>query len=114
MGGVIEIADQIILNPTELLDAIATFERQAAVLALATRRLEVSGEWATDGSVSMPAWLRANARLSNRDAHRIVRRGRSPASCPPVSWTPWLGCIDLSMRRSSPNNKQNSWRRWRR
>jgi hypothetical protein len=76
MGGVTEIADQIILSPSELAEAIAKFERQAAVLALATRRLEVSGEWAADGSVSMPAWLRSNARMSNRDAHRIVRRGR--------------------------------------
>jgi hypothetical protein len=66
----------MILNPTEFLDAWAAHEQQGAVLALAARRLDVSGEWAADGSVSMPAWLRANGRMSNRDANRLIRRGR--------------------------------------
>jgi hypothetical protein len=46
------------------------------VLPLAVRRLDVSGGWAADGSVSMAAWLRANARMSSRDANRLVPRGR--------------------------------------
>jgi hypothetical protein len=76
MRGVAEFADQIILNPTEFLDALAAHEQQAAVLALAARRLDLSGEWAADGSVSIAAWLRANGRMSNRDANCLVRRGR--------------------------------------
>jgi Domain of unknown function (DUF222) len=76
MGGVAEFADEIILNPAEFLDALAAHEQQAAVLALAARRLDASGEWAADGSVSIAAWLRANGRMSNRDANRLVRRGR--------------------------------------
>jgi hypothetical protein len=64
------------LNPAEFLDALAAHEQQAAVLALAARRLETSGEWAADGSVSTAAWLRVNGRMSSRGANRLVRRGR--------------------------------------
>ena len=71
-----DLAEQIVLSPTELLAALADHEQRAAVLALATRRLESSGEWAHDGSVSMAAWLRDNARMSNRTAHRLIHRGR--------------------------------------
>ncbi len=73
---VAELAEQIVLSPAELLAALADHEQRAAVLALATRRLEGSGEWAFDGSVSIAAWLRNNARMSNRSAHRLVHRGR--------------------------------------
>ena len=64
------------MSPAELADAIAEHERRAAVLALATRRLEACGEWAVDGSVSMAAWLRSNARMSGRDANRLIHCGR--------------------------------------
>ena len=49
---------------------------KAARLALATRRLEVAGDRADDGSLSMSAWLRQRCRMSNRDAHALVHRGR--------------------------------------
>ena len=71
-----DFAEQIVLNAAELLAALSEHEQQAAVLALATRRVEASGEWAFDGSVSMASWLRANARMSNRTAHRLIHRGR--------------------------------------
>ena len=71
-----DLAEQIVLSPAELLAALAEHEQRAAVLALATRRLETTGEWAFDGSVSIAAWLRHNARMSNRAAHRLVHRGR--------------------------------------
>lgn len=76
MTQVLDLAEQIVLSPAELLAALAEHEQRAAVLALATRRLEASGEWAFDGSVSIAAWLRSNARMSNRSAHRLVHRGR--------------------------------------
>jgi hypothetical protein len=76
MGGVTEIADEIILSPAELAAAIAEHEHRGAVIALATRRLEISGEWAADGSVSIAAWLPSNARMSGRDVNRLVHRGQ--------------------------------------
>jgi len=76
MSNVFELAEQIVLTPAELLAALAEHEQKAAVLALATRRLEASGEWALDGSVSMAAWLRHHARKSHRAAHRLIHRGR--------------------------------------
>ncbi len=76
MTMVADFAERIVLSPAELLAALAEHEQRAAVLALATRRLETTGEWAFDGSVSFAAWLRHNARMSNRAAHRLVHRGR--------------------------------------
>ena len=76
MSSLTNFAEQIVLSPAELLAALAEHERRAVVLALATRRLKAAGEWAFDGSVSMAAWLRHNARMSNRTAHRLVHRGR--------------------------------------
>jgi Domain of unknown function (DUF222) len=72
-GGAI---NDIVLTPTELIDAWAAHERESARLALAARRLEMCGEWAHDGSVSVMAWLRHHCRMSNRDAASLVHRGR--------------------------------------
>jgi hypothetical protein len=69
-----EVADD--LTPAEFVEAWAAQERQAARLALAAHRLEVGGEWALDGSVSMAAWLREHCRMSNADAMALVQRGR--------------------------------------
>ncbi len=68
--------DDTILSTAEFIDAWSAHEREAARLALAARRLEVCGEWAFDGSVSMTAWLRHHCRMSNRDAASLVHRGR--------------------------------------
>lgn len=76
MSTAADFAEQIVLSPAQLLAALAEHEQRAAVLALATKRLETSGEWAFDGSVSMASWLRDNARMSNRSAHRLIHRGR--------------------------------------
>jgi hypothetical protein len=76
MGTAGGVLDDIVLSTTEFVDAWAAHEREAARLALATRRLEVGGDWALDGSVSMSAWLRQRCRMSNRDATALVHRGR--------------------------------------
>ena len=70
------VLDDIVVSPVEFIDAWAAHEREAARLALAASRLEVCGTWAADGSVSMAAWLRNQCRMSNRDAHALVHRGR--------------------------------------
>lgn len=76
MNSVDEALEQMPLTGAELLAALAEHERWAAVLALAVRRVETGGEWTADGSVSIAAWLRQHGRMSNRDAHRWVARGR--------------------------------------
>jgi hypothetical protein len=76
MGSNGSVLDDIVLTGADFIDAWAAHERDAARLALAARRLEASGEWAHDGSVSMTAWLRHHCRMSNRDAAALVHRGR--------------------------------------
>lgn len=77
--------EEIILSPGEFIDAWAAHERDAARLALAARRLEMSGRWADDGSVSMTAWLRHHCRMSNRDAAALVHRGRFLDTFPAIA-----------------------------
>jgi hypothetical protein len=76
MSSEVDLAEDILLTPAQFTAALAEHERRAAVLALAARRLEVAGEWSTDGSVSFAAWLRHHARMSARDAGRLIRCGR--------------------------------------
>ncbi len=71
-----DLAEQILLSPAELAEALVEHERRAAALALAVAHVKERGEWAADGSVSMSAWLRDRCRLSDRDAASWVRRAR--------------------------------------
>src|SRR4029079_12372250 len=73
-GGVLD--DDTVVSAVDFVAAWAEHERQGARLALAARRLEQSGEWAADGSVSMAAWLRQHCRMSNPEATALVHRGR--------------------------------------
>jgi len=56
--------------------ALAEHERQAAMLSLQLNAIERSGVWGVGGSASVATWLREHCRMSHRDAHRLVRRGR--------------------------------------
>jgi Domain of unknown function (DUF222) len=76
MDGVDVFAEDALLSADDLVDAWAVHERNFARIAVAARRVEVSGEWAHDGSVSMASWLRQHCRMSNRDANALVHRGR--------------------------------------
>jgi hypothetical protein len=76
MGSAGPSLDDIVMTAEEFVAAWAEHERRSAVLALAARRLEVSGESSFDGSVSMAAWLRHHCRMNHRDAAGLVRRGR--------------------------------------
>jgi len=79
------IGDDVVLCVAEFVEAWAEHEREAARLALAARRLEQSGEWAVDGSVSMTAWLRHHCRMSNREAATLVHRGRFLEAFPAIA-----------------------------
>ena len=76
MAEVADFADQILLTPAELAEALGEHERRAAVLALSVAHVCNTGEWAADGSVSMRAWMRSACSMSDRDAAMWVRRGR--------------------------------------
>ena len=76
MAEVSDFADQILLNPEELVDALAAHEQRAAVLALSVAHVRNGGEWAADGSVSMRAWMRHACSMSDRDAAAWIRRAR--------------------------------------
>lgn len=65
-----------IVSLTDLVDALGHLERYGAQINTAAAALEASGMWAVDGSLSMAAWLRDHARLSHRDAARLLREGR--------------------------------------
>jgi len=70
------LAEPEVLSAADFVDEWAAHERNAARLAMAARRSEVSGQWALDGSISMASWLRHHCRMSNRDANAVVHRGR--------------------------------------
>jgi len=57
---------EILLSPAQVLAAVADIERRSALLALAVRRLETSGEYATGGAVSINAWLREHGLAEER------------------------------------------------
>ncbi len=69
-------ADVEFTTTRALLEALAAHEVERARLALVIRGLERDCSWAFDGSVSLAAWLRDHARMSNRDANRWIREGR--------------------------------------
>ena len=73
---VMVVDEDDVISGVDFVDAWAAHERDSVRLAVAARRLELSGEWAHDGSVSMASWLRHHCRMSNRDATALVHRGR--------------------------------------
>ena len=75
-------AAEIVLSPAEVLAVAADLDRRVALFALAVRRLELSGEYGLDGTVSIHAWLRNNAKMTNQRAHEVVAIGRFLDNCP--------------------------------
>lgn len=55
---------------------LAFHERTGAALALAAARLEIEGDWAADGTLSMTAWLRERCRMSTPSARALLRNGQ--------------------------------------
>jgi len=65
-----------IVSLDDLVAALGHLERFGARVALSAAQLNASGAWAADGALTMSAWLRHHARLSGRDASRLLRDGR--------------------------------------
>ncbi len=76
MDGGLEEFDGSLLSIDDFAAAWAAHESQAARLALAVARFEVSHEYAADGAVTIAAWLRSHCRMADRDATNLVARGR--------------------------------------
>lgn len=72
-------------SPDGLVSAFVEHERQAAQLALAVARVEASGAWALDGSLSMRSWMRRHLRMSDADVTAWLRRAGVLASFPAVA-----------------------------
>ena len=64
-----------IVSFDDLVEALGHHERFGAKVALAAAQLNVSGMWAADGAVTMGGWLKQHARLSHRDARRLLKEG---------------------------------------
>jgi hypothetical protein len=76
MSTVDDHTDQILLSPAEALAAVSAWEQQTALLALALRRIETNGTFGVEGAVSMKAWLREKARMTNDTAGNLLSLGR--------------------------------------
>ena len=63
----------------------AAHERVSARLALAVAEFDGNNEYATNGAVTMAAWLRQHCRMSDRDATALVARGRFLGDYQPVA-----------------------------
>ncbi len=64
-----------IVSFDDLVASLGHLERFGAKVALAAAQLNVSGMWAADGAVTMGGWLKQHARLSHRDARRLLKEG---------------------------------------
>ena len=76
MSALDQHAEQTLLTPPEALAAVAAWELQGTLLALALRRIETSGAFGTDGAVSMKAWLREHTRMTDQAACELLSTGR--------------------------------------
>ena len=76
MSALDQHAEQTLLTPPEALAAVAAWELQGTLLALALRRIETSGTFGTDGAVSMKAWLREHTRMTDQAACELLSTGR--------------------------------------
>src|SRR3546814_5934956 len=56
-----------------------------AKTAAAVAPFDSSGEWASDGSVSMSAWMRVRLRMSHGDASQLLKPSRLARSLPLTS-----------------------------
>lgn len=118
-----EHAEQILLTPAEALAAVTAWELQGTLVALALRRMETMGTFGTDGSVSMKAWLREHARMTDQGAGDLLATGRfldNNAAFAEAAVTGQLSGGQVSLARrlgkpkhaSSQRSNTNSCRRW--
>ena len=76
-----DLTAETLLSIDEFAAAVSEWERQAAVLALTARRLEVTGAFGDDGTVSMKSWMRNHLRMTNQHAGELLSTGRFLDKC---------------------------------
>jgi hypothetical protein len=77
----------------EIVVLLAERARLDAQISRRVRAFDTSGEWALDGARSASAWLRHRCRLTDRDAHRLVRTARHVDAMPAVAAAWYAGSI---------------------
>jgi hypothetical protein len=80
---------EILVDEQELLATLTLQDRLNAKVAMAVGKLDRAELWDVDGSVSMAAWLRVHAGMTQRDAMRLVSTGRRLHDCPETAQA-WL------------------------
>jgi hypothetical protein len=73
---------EVPVDAAALVEGFALLDRLGAKLSAAVGAFDTAGLWDRDGAVSMTAWLRAAARLSNRRATTVVRMAERLGSLP--------------------------------
>lgn len=71
--GTAEWADEVLLDPDQLVDAWAHLTRRQTLFALAVAHVKNTGAWANDGAITMRAWMRDRLAMSDRDAGQWLR-----------------------------------------
>ncbi len=89
-------AADILRNIDEFACALAEHERQAALLALTAARLEDTGAFGLDGTVSMNAWLRNHLRMTPQRAGELLATGRFLNKCPVFAEAAVCGSLSAS------------------
>ena len=70
------------VDERELLAAMSLRDRLDARITVAVAAFDAAELWDLDGSVSMSAWLRVHAHMTQRDAMRAAHRAQRLRACP--------------------------------
>jgi Domain of unknown function (DUF222) len=91
-GALAEVVDRLELVPVveEIEQALRARDRLDAKVSEALRGLDLEEGWASDGALSLTAWLIAHGRRSHRDAEREAKLARRLAELP-VTAAAWSG-----------------------
>ena len=71
----------MLLSIDDFAGAVTEHDQQAALLALSAARLEATGAFGHDGTVSMRAWMRHHLRMTNQRAGEMLSTGRFLTKC---------------------------------
>lgn len=87
LGDLAGVIDEVSIgvDPVEIATAFALRDRLDAKIAEAVAAFDRAELWDEDGSVSMAAWLRANAGRTQRDAQRTATTARRLRALPGVA-----------------------------
>jgi hypothetical protein len=84
VGALAAVVDDLELAPVteDIEQVLRVRDRLDAKISEALRKLDVKEEWASDGALSLTAWLISHGRRAQRDAHREAKVARRLAELP--------------------------------